>query len=1449
MDKEEPWRPRAMDPPNEIDSTVPEGDEKETEKKLRSGSSNTSFETSTALIKQPYAPVVVKSSVEGWTLSHRRVAGAACKAGISIGCGLVHWDPALNVGVSAAFVLYESIQAIRDYRNGALNRLGYSTSALDVALRIGKEALGVGVGMLLGTMAGLVIGLTSLPVVGQLIATGVISVGIGFCVGSLLTRYADRAVVRIQIRDKYHYPSNERGAQERFEHLLEGNDDLSSIETCRIVQHYIDYRIASGWEDIYDKEMYQEAGYPIELLPVSLQHFTAVRLQRKWGFLRNHGACKKVFRALMLQHHPDRGGDPALAAQLSADYEIYAFCRQWWSDCSSILTASGNANNSSKKGDETMTIKKSIWNIIRKFFFSPRGNSEDLAQGLHAQNQLMLCEASAMASRCTPSPANSSSASVTAISRASENDSDSRQNGTAFLESVKAPVQGENSDASDEEEDSGDSVSHQLGLSFAEQMAAISRVLDGVMRQYSHTVEMINYVSLLRISKHDTVWKTALENAETFSRMQSILHCCETSSLARETRPVLLVHWGAENMQIKSNSETTLPNTESEMFNITPDALSFENVMQQRETAKQFLVSTIFTEQIKNTLMEALELWRAANELVTNFMWAQTASVGETTGEDAEGSVHQNLHSKDRSSGNFAKRVMDTLLRIQSKLNSIVEDELSEWVDYEKRHEDSFLQEIKILGLSASCALGGEHAMIVRESVLDLCQGYIRSWARKQTTFQNFGGEVDLIQAQKATLSSHFSTSSIKKMKESPSKVTCDTPPENFQEKLASHNVTTATHISDFQLLKQQLSEVDQQFQEVQTIDLCFLPEYREELNSFPSTVLWGILFGEQISLLQENSERQTSTNSTAIDFLESFSFPRFWPFERELHLSFFEDMKQEPGNPLEPYSLAASGTSSASRTNPNAVAATDGQGFLSSSYVQFQGCVKFQLWRATKVHPKTGSRSFCWLKQYDFRNVDTLCVEEKAHTDNQKENGLKNNTEQQEHKMKFRKREVQTQLLKKLMKEELSCASKCYSSRVVCPQEVFSESKTCSVYFILPRERTQQRFRSVKNVLTHIRTIGLFWLHEALQCILDLHSSSCSHGNVTLSSFTYDSFGHVSLALFSPSSCISCSCISFSPSTHEEKDEASALKLEQDATDFGIMILSEVLPFLGIRNEETPCNGSDLRESDELHVFRIFKEIGERLVAKVEPRFTLPYARAFVKRCMQIPNSFTVTREKKQVNYFPIEWGRTTYTNHMHLEPVRCIPRFLGVNNKSFLFRRVNMYRNVNPFLWERYARYRDEVSCSNPPPPPHQVYECQQFLFCGDDTEVNERFLWCVCESEAEVWSLAYYGIPKENSTQSTKEKSFVRLPFLSLSNPFKWVERSLESKSVESNLFIAIFRVALGTISDTQELEKKSFVIGGEKKTQLFHTYEKEFGVDQLSVIPSCVNAVYLELVLKF
>lgn len=1436
-----------MDNAHECGSTPSNCDRNESKKDSENGSSSVATGINTALIKKPYAPISVKSSLVDWLPSRRRAAIAAGKTGVSIATGMLSISPALNVAVSAAFVLFESIQAIQDYRQGVLNRLGYRTSSLDVGLRIGKEAAQVGVSLLVGSLVGLGIGLTSFPLVGQLIAAGAISVGLGICVGALLTRYADRAVIRIQIRAQYKYPRDERGAQERFEQILEGMDDLTSIETCRIVQHYIDYRIASGWEEISDKETYQEAGYPIELLPKSLQHFTAVRLQRKWGFLRNRGACKKVFHALMLQHHPDRGGNPLLAAQLSVDFEIYAFCRQWWGDCRSILTTPDQKDGQSKKNNEAIHAKQSLWKIIRNFFFVPRGNSEEFAQDLHSYNQLLLCEAS-VASRQGASSRISSSTEGSSVPSTSTHDWDHSMKGSPLPGNSSNPEEEVELLNVDEEEGSDAAVPKYFGLSIAEQTAAVSRVLDCVLQRYSNAVEMINYVSLLRISKEEAVWKSALRHAETFSRMQSILHCCEIKSSSTDSRVFITMNWGVQCIPPTGNKKTSPLLKKRRNLSLSAKALSLSDVIQQREASKNVLASTVFTDEIKNTLTHALELWRTANNLVSNFLWTQATISGEANGGKEDGETQANLHARNSHSGNSVGHVMDTLLRIQSKLDKIVEEELGESTDYEKRHEDDFLQELKIIGLSASSALGGEHAVAVRDSVLDLCESYIRVWPRKQITYQNLQAELRFVQAQKAALSSQCCFICPKEPEESSIPTSPAQPFPSAVGKLNSLTETEKSYMSDLLLLNQQLWEVDTQFQEIDTICLCFLPEHREKLNSFPSTVLWGILLGREDKGEAAHFKVPAVGNYTLKEPFHNVFLPRFRPFERELRLSFFEEIQEEPGNCLEPYPQSTLEVAPENRTASGRMTETDGQDLPSTSCVHFEGGLEFRLWRATKVDPKTGTRSLCWLKQYDFRSIDAPCLEDDQKGINGNENDEKGESHQRKKKDAFRRRKVFVRLVAKLMKEELSYASKCQSSRVVCSKEVFSETETCSIYFIAPRETTQQRFRSVKNVLTHIRPLELTWLHEALQCIIDLHASSCPHGSIRLSNFTYDSFGHVSVGLFSPSPCTVDPAFYLESTNPQHWEEATTRAFEQDATDFGIMILSEILPFYGIKSEVSSRSSSDGGEVDELHVFRVFKEIGERLVAKIQPKFTLQHARAFVKRCMQIPIYTTLTPQTKQKNYFPIEWGRKTYTNNMHLEPVHDWPLFLGVNNTSRSFRRMKIYRNVNPFLWERYFRNREVVSNTNPPPPPPRVSQCPLFLFCGDDAEVNERFLWCVCDSESDAWHLCYRGVPKKENLPKMKEDAGVRVPFLCLSNPFKWFEDPANRTLWGPHLLLVVFRVVLGAIIEKQTHEQETFVLSEENRTLLFHDDLENSPIRQLSVIPSSPHAAYPELVLR-
>lgn len=88
---------------------------------------------------------------------------------------------------------------------------------MDVGLHVGKELLLTATGIGIGQVVGAVIGLSVLPLAGQIIVGTVMSVGLGIVVGTLLTRYVDRVFVRLQIRHQYHYPSDEAGARRRFE--------------------------------------------------------------------------------------------------------------------------------------------------------------------------------------------------------------------------------------------------------------------------------------------------------------------------------------------------------------------------------------------------------------------------------------------------------------------------------------------------------------------------------------------------------------------------------------------------------------------------------------------------------------------------------------------------------------------------------------------------------------------------------------------------------------------------------------------------------------------------------------------------------------------------------------------------------------------------------------------------------------------------------------------------------------------------------------------------------------------------------------------------------------------------------------------------------------------------------------------------------------------------------
>lgn len=1277
-----------------------------------------------------------------WTPSHRRLAIAAGKAGISIADGVLLANSAINPAVTAAFVLYECVLAIQDYRHGALNALGYRTTKRDVALRIGKEVIGAGIGIGIGQAVGAVLGLTALPVVGQMITTAVISVGLGIFVGALLTHYADRAFTRLQIRGQYRYPSNERGAQARFEEILEELHDLSSIEACRIVQHYMEYRVASGWESATDGDDYRAAGYPPHLLPRSLQHFTAVRLQRKWGFINERQSCRKLYRALLLQHHPDRGGDAAIAAQLTNDYETYAFCRGWWNDCRSFLqSAAATDPSGGTESDRPIRRGNPVWNFFRTLFFAGPRNSETLAQDLHAHNFLQLPGSS---TSCR-------SPSRTDALDYPDQSTSANSNGESIypdLSELERSIQQEESN-----DFSGDTV-----MTLAQQSAAVSRVLSGLHQRYQNVVEMINYTALLRVIKDREKRTFLLSQAELFSQTQSILHCQdECGASSHNVSPV----WGIDRKQ-----------------NNQDRSLTMEKVIELREQCRRNLIEHVFTEDVKGSLTQALELWRTAKELVSNFL--QCSTNGKPDSENP---------SSLCGSLNNTSTIIDTLLTIQAKLEDVPAN-WSESIDNadiimsQDSGLNSNLSDLKIIGLAASSALGGEHAKTMRESVEDLCESYVRVWRRKQETYWTLEDELRLVQAQ---LSVHLETAP----PISPSTPTASQIPSSNVALLKENEHTYANQLF---LLEQQLYEVDSLFEELLAICARHLPEHRHLLSRLPSTVLWGI---------------SVATDHDSEDYHFSFGedgqnskivYSRRIHHERELHLSFYQNMQEELENPLEPCMPRLWNASATSLFSCKEV-----MDICNPEHLEVCGNIGFTLLRATRVNPVSAAKSFYWIKQYNLNGI-RVCQKEVENSNGQTKNGTENRIE-----IKGKTKEVRLYVANRLLQDELNPSCNCESSLILSPREVFSESRGCTINFLIRREPTQQRFRSVRNVQTHIMPLGLRWLHEALQCVIDLHVCNTPHGNVRLSNFVYDSFGRVSLGCFSPFH------------TFQGVQKTAGDAYDRDKTDFGIMILSEIMPYLSV------LGGDDETQSYSQQVYNVYKEIGERLVAKVQPSFSLKDARSFVCRCLQVPVVDTLGANGGINQSFPVEWGPKPLTDYVHLEPLA---------STSFLTTHYRSYRNINPPLWQRYSHYRHAISKASPPPPPTRIISIPHFLYCSDEMEVNERFLWCRCPSQEHAWNLCYNGIGvpdgpwyQKGFTMADIHACLHQLPFLSLSHPLK------SANELKDNELIIIFRVALGT------------VVPGEMSSAAKREKSQFYCVNDVEVAVLCSNyACYPEIVLR-
>lgn len=640
----------------------------------------------------------------------RRIAIGVGKAGISIADGLLlSCNKILNPVISASFVLYESAKVVQAYRHGDLNRLGYRTTKGDVALRIGKEVTMMGIGIAIGQGVGALIGLSAIPVAGQLVVATLLSVGLGICVGTLVTHYVDRFTARLQLRNQYGYPADERGTRRRFEILLERRHDLTTMETCRLVQHYVDYRVACGWESANDLDDYRATG-DITQMPASLQHFAVVQLQRKWGFVKVRAQCRQIYRALLLVHHPDRGGSTELAAQLNKDFEFFAFCQGWDSDCAALLqSAAANSSGAPAAGAGgtpaaaagTRRGRGSVVVDYLRSLFRQDTNSQVGANDLH-QFGLLTLEAGTPADmhRLDVTVSHSSTAS-TLGSRARRGRGDSN---APSLEATRTSLNDIES-VSDEESDA-DSV-----VTAAVRQRSVTRLLGSLHEAYTATAELITFAGLIRVSDNAVAWAALHDDVSLFQRLQYYISAQTLAAAAVDSVAATHVFRGFRWSTV-------------------------EEAVSQREVARRTIVSAVFTEDTSQQLTLLLDLWRTAKAIAESYfrVCQQRDSVDGSGGHKDEG-----------------RQTLDALLRIHKQMDAAGKTargawhgRLEEWATRTAPGFSSFMEDVKEIGLTASNALAAEYAMHTLPSEQEQCLEYCKSWTRKQDTLSALLSELHL---------------------------------------------------------------------------------------------------------------------------------------------------------------------------------------------------------------------------------------------------------------------------------------------------------------------------------------------------------------------------------------------------------------------------------------------------------------------------------------------------------------------------------------------------------------------------------------------------------------------------------------------------------------------------------------------------------------------------------
>ncbi|CAC9481009.1 conserved hypothetical protein [Leishmania infantum JPCM5] len=1289
----------------------------------------------------------------------RRIAVGIAKAGISIADGfLLSSSAVLNPVISASFVVYESVKVVQAYRHGELTSLGYRTTKGDVALRIGKELATMGLGMAIGHGVGALIGLSAIPVAGQIAVATVLSVGLGTCIGTLLTHYVDRFMVRLQLRNQYGYPMDERGTRRRFEVLMERRHDLSTLEACRVVQHYADYRVASGWESANDLDDYRASG-DITRMPVSLQHFAVVQLQRKWGFVKERAQCRQIYRALLLLHHPDRGGSTELAAQLNKDFEFFAFCQGWDSDCASLLRSAHSSSATAAPADGASRRRRGsvIVDYLRSLF-RPTTNSRVGANDLH-QFGLLALEAG------TPAEMH-------------------RRDVTAALSSL--PAAGAAGDRSDEaapekcgslgdidsfSDGDGDEYEDTVAVAAVRQRS-VTRVLRALHEVYTATAEAITFSGLIQVSDDTDRWSQLHQDVSLFQRLQYFisLHAQALAAAHHESAGQAAASDHCEEVQPLCAAKKYIFRTFR--WSTLPEAVA------KREEARSAIVAAVFTPETSQQLTSLLELWRTAKAMAESYFRA--CQKREADGRPAT--------SRNEDEG---RQTLDALLRIHTQIEAAGtaarepwEGRMEEWATRTVPGFSSFMEDVKEVGLTASNALAAEYAAHAFASVRQQCSEYFKGWSRKQDTLQTLLAELQL---EYTALRGAAQGSGGGSPSSTAPGFACD--PE------------AARRIDDYQtqllLLHKQMAEVDVGVAEWANTCAAHFPELTTTMLQLPSTCVESV-----VGMRKDSSSDASSPNEATLaghDWTH-----RFLAFERERTLLHYTRVEAEPVNPLDPFtsripahnpSDAAEWEQAVSREESDAIGALlrsfEANEAIEDAVVGRHG-VGMTLLQALYNDPLTGESTPCWLKRYSFAGAQS----KKGVT------GLR-------------------ALAQSILAEEVAVSAACSSDRVVSARDIFYNRERHEIFVHYVRGATQQRFRSVNDVRRQVEPLGLRWLHDVLECVACLHACQLAHGHICLSAFTYDDFGNTALGVFHPAweghNSVSPAPAE-EPSVATTPAPSLADRQHYDVIDVGIMLLTELLPLFNTARsgsstpppaaafsaltlsptsrQPPPGRGGGITEADAVSddMVRVMEAVAAHLVGKEEPRWSLLDARQFVRRFQQL-RSGDLAIFSKQVAY-PASWAIRCAVPPVQLVAVDATPfRFPATLTASAAA--VRVYHNRHVSLWETYWRCRHQMTTLHRGSHmlPSVVTQTPPLILCSDDCEVHERYLWCACAHEEVAWERCQDGFRslRRDATQLTLRNDM--LP-LSLVAPSARPDGSTE-------LWGVICRATLGTtLEETEE-----------------------------------------------